>query len=1148
MAKRTIYGKTPWGKQWLQSLEAVDFSNRLPRGRSYAGRGMVKDIQINGRKILAKVAGSRPRPYKVDIEIPQISPTVAQQIDDKIREEKLWQVALANQQFAPEFLEWLDTIKGVFPKKWDDWKMNCSCPDWAVPCKHLASVIYELSQEIDRNPLLLFSLIGYETPIQINETDDQYHHQWTDFCQEEENTIDPPIAFKLHEIKTDGIGLIDMLASTPPFYHKDFKKELVTFYKSVKKIRFTEKDGEEEKSELFQEFRKTGNISLELSERAELSAVAYQIEDTHILINADGQAFIAFLDEIHPADLPAFHPKIQWLQKAYMLAKHLVQLQLIRPALWQQKGAYSILWGPMRSEPTVEAVLEALTHELPAGLIDLEPKKHPQLTAKGKLHALMCFLVEALIQPALEQAPDTEDIDHLFFRKSSFSFDRLEHQSIPEAIALWLRPWEGLKKTEHYLLQIEDKMNWLEIRLKIAPLNHLELAQPLIEALKLDLPIKVLQNLEWLHRRWAPLAKLWKAPSIQFENDPLALQQLLLEILPELERLGMELQLDKSLRTIIRPQLSMRVDSSSTRIQSFFSMDDLFSFNWQMALGEQLVDPEEFFRQTENMQGIVRLKDQYVFIQSNEIEKIKKRLEKIKAPKPVELLQIALSGKFEGTTVERTENLITLIENLKAQQSLDTPALLLAELRPYQLDGYHWLYKNAKLGMGSILADDMGLGKTLQAITFLLKLKEEQNLHHKQPALIVLPTGLLSNWAHELQRFAPSLNFRIFHGQDAIEGDFDLLLTSYGMLRNKTPLFKKIKWQVMIIDEAQAIKNSNTAQSKAVRSISAKIKIALSGTPVENSLSEYWSIMDFANKGYLGGLTAFKKNFVKPIELKQDQDQLAIFREISAPFIKRRLKTDKSIISDLPDKIEENRYVNLSPEQSSLYEAVLAENMEKVRSLSGIERKGMVLNMITALKQICNHPAQYTKSGSKESNLSGKAEVLLPLVQEVIQRGEKIIIFTQYRTAGELMQHWISEHLGLDANFLHGGCSRKERDHMVDQFQQNPDHKILLLSLKAAGTGLNLVAASHVIHFDLWWNPAVESQATDRAFRIGQKQNVMVHRFIATGTFEEKINEMINSKKDLADKVMEGNAQKWLGEMSDQELDDFFKLNKNLAV
>ncbi|MCC7051429.1 MAG: DEAD/DEAH box helicase, partial [Bacteroidia bacterium] len=344
------------------------------------------------------------------------------------------------------------------------------------------------------------------------------------------------------------------------------------------------------------------------------------------------------------------------------------------------------------------------------------------------------------------------------------------------------------------------------------------------------------------------------------------------------------------------------------------------------------------------------------------------------------------------------------------------------------------------------------------------------------------------------------------------------------------------------IDEAQNIKNNSTAQTKAVKKIKANVKIAMSGTPVENRLSEYWSIFDFANPDLLGSETWFDNNFANAIEINQDKNRLDKFHKITSPFILRRVKTDKSIISDLPDKIENNQYCSLSKEQAALYKNLTTDLLATVEKTDGIERKGLILKLLIVLKQICNHPAQYLKvNDSVRAEQSGKMLLLLQLLETIYENNEKVLIFSQFQEAAKLLQNVIHEHFGKKALLLHGGCSRKERDEMVKSFQNQPIHDTFILSLKAGGTGLNLTAANHVIHFDLWWNPAVEAQATDRAFRIGQKKNVMVHRLITKGTLEEKIDDMLKSKKALANLTI-SSGEKWIGELSDKDIQELVSL------
>ncbi|MGB3618623.1 MAG: DEAD/DEAH box helicase, partial [Catalinimonas sp.] len=470
-----------------------------------------------------------------------------------------------------------------------------------------------------------------------------------------------------------------------------------------------------------------------------------------------------------------------------------------------------------------------------------------------------------------------------------------------------------------------------------------------------------------------------------------------------------------------------------------------------------------------------------------------------------------------------------------------TPAGLRATLRPYQTRGYAWLYRNGRLGLGSIIADDMGLGKTLQVIALLLKHREEGRLPNG--ALVVVPTTLLTNWQHEIDRFAPALATHLYHGpaRHLPTDRPDVLLTTYGVARVETERLSEQPWDVLVIDEAQNIKNPTTAQTKALKRIPAHTRVAMSGTPVENRLSEYWSLMDFVNRGYLGSLKRFQCDYAYPIEVEQDQRRLDRFRRVTTPFLLRRVKSDRTIISDLPDKIETDAYCHLTAEQAALYQGVVDEIMAKVERADGIERRGLIFQLTLLLKQVCNHPSQFARRPTADPAHSGKSQRLLELLGEVHERGEKALVFTQFRQMGDLLQPMIAARHATDVRFLHGGCSRRQRDQLVKDFQNDPAVRTMILSLKAGGTGLNLTAANHVVHYDLWWNPAVEAQATDRAYRIGQRRHVLVHRLLTTGTFEEKINDMLREKRALADLAV-AQGEQWIGDLSNRDLKQLFTL------
>jgi SNF2 family DNA or RNA helicase len=447
----------------------------------------------------------------------------------------------------------------------------------------------------------------------------------------------------------------------------------------------------------------------------------------------------------------------------------------------------------------------------------------------------------------------------------------------------------------------------------------------------------------------------------------------------------------------------------------------------------------------------------------------------------------------------------------------------------------------------------MGLGKTVELIAFLLHERENEDNEPTDgpgPALLICPLSVVGNWQKELERFAPHLQVLVHHGLDRLFGhEFlesvagkDVVITTYALAQKDEEDLAAVSWSHVVLDEAQNIKNQAARQTQSIKRLKAEQKIALTGTPVENRLSELWSIMDFLNPGYLGSAESFRKDFVLPIEKYKNKSRSEALRSIIQPFILRRLKTDPTVINDLPDKIEMKVNCNLTPEQASLYAAVVEEMLGRIESTEGIERKGQILAALTKLKQICNHPALFLQDGSPLDGRSGKLSRLEEMLYEAAAEGDRALIFTQFAGMGAMLRHDLQEKLGIEALFLHGKTSKKQRDDMIQRFQAGGS-PIFILSLKAGGFGLNLTAANQVFHFDRWWNPAVENQATDRAFRIGQKKNVFVHKFVCLGTLEEQIDQMIEQKKALAESVI-GTSEAWLTELSNDALRQMLTLRR----
>jgi SNF2 family DNA or RNA helicase len=597
-------------------------------------------------------------------------------------------------------------------------------------------------------------------------------------------------------------------------------------------------------------------------------------------------------------------------------------------------------------------------------------------------------------------------------------------------------------------------------------------------------------------------------------------------------------------------------------------LQSLVNYDWTISVGDTTLSATEFENLVNLKLPLIKIRGQWVELRPEEIEKAIAFFQKKRRNGNMTLGEALRTGLGQETSevglpvseIEGEDWITDLLGQLSGStkiSTIKTPSTFHGKLRPYQIKGVSWLAFLTQFGFGSCLADDMGLGKTIMLITLLLIDYESSNTAPQHgPALLICPMSIVGNWEREVQRFAPSLKVMIHHGHERLSGEafaqeakqHDIVITTYALaLRDKEHL-SLIDWEYVVVDEAQNIKNESAKQTQAIKSINGTHKIALTGTPVENRLSELWSIMEFLNPGYLGSAKDFSGKFAVPIEKYHNADRAETLKKVIQPFVLRRLKTDKSIISDLPDKMEMKVYCNLTQEQASLYEAVVKEMMEKIEAADGIERKGLVLSTIMKLKQICNHPAHFVGDGSSLPGRSGKLARLEEMLEEVLAAGDKALIFSQFSEMGGMLRQYLQETLGCEVLFLHGGTPKKQRDLMVQRFQdEQRGAPLFILSLKAGGVGLNLTAANHVFHFDRWWNPAVENQATDRAFRIGQTKNVQVHKFISVGTMEERIDQMIEQKKELAESIV-GAGENWLTELSTAQLKDLFALSREAVA
>ena len=626
--------------------------------------------------------------------------------------------------------------------------------------------------------------------------------------------------------------------------------------------------------------------------------------------------------------------------------------------------------------------------------------------------------------------------------------------------------------------------------------------------------------------------------------------------------------------------------SSKTQAKSYFGFDQLVEYQYELAIGDETISVKEWEQLVNAKTPLVKFRGEWIELDRDKMQEMltfwQQQGQGTSAMNLIDLMK--LTATDPDWEVDRESTLAQMLSKLQDKQQfepIENPPQLKGTLREYQKRGVAWLQYLENLGLNGCLADDMGLGKTVQIIARLVNeraaiteipeptkakkttkskkvLPEFVSVDEIPPTLLIAPTSVLGNWQKEIEKFAPHLRAIVHHGSDRLQDaegfqeiyqTHDLIITSFTLIRKDEALFSSINWHRIVLDEAQNIKNPKAAQTKAILKLESKHRLALTGTPVENRLLDLWSIFNFLNPNYLGKEAQFKKSFETPIQKNNDQIQVGVLKKLVEPFILRRVKTDQSIIKDLPDKIEQKLYTNLTKEQASLYEVVVRDVEKQLNEVEGIQRKGLILSTLLKLKQICNHPRQFLQDGSDFTpERSHKLSRLSEMIEEAISEGESLLIFTQFTEIGDALEKYIRQKLHYNTYYIHGGTSRDKRERMITEFQDTEtEPSVFVLSLKAGGVGITLTKANHVFHFDRWWNPAVEDQATDRAFRIGQKKNVFVHKFVTIGSLEERIDQMIEDKKKLAGAIV-GADESWLTELENDKFRQLIALNKSAII
>lgn len=1188
MARREQYGLTWWGKEWLKALLACDHDNRLPRGKTYCNKGNVLQVDINPETfaIEAVVQGS-VMAYEVRIQLERFSSDKVEKLIDSLRTRSDLVARLLDNELPSQLASICSDLGlKLFPSTSHDLQCSCSCPDSARLCKHIAAVIYWLSRAIDSDPFLIFTLHGVQLVEKLKQAGLNASEAVEDravtlqevasFVDDLEFTRRPsPFNlrnFPLKSLEYTGEKIFPLLPSVFTLGNsKNFPQDLMEAlrFNANKSRALLVFDNEDSLSSRYQAqlqkdlqryLRHHYRIALDRSNGRDIRLVD---EKGRGIDNDEVLRLISTLLSL-PETLcsQTLSEPLYALRVLFRLVDRIYESAALIPVVvvsgdkedcWPQ-----IYWMPAVRYSYVGSVFADFLQTFVSyfdslfDFADLECRSDKQKAYLGLTFAITLW--HRVLSSDFKLSAGG-----LFFASPSSTdvyFDC--NSALSHTLAQYLRvlnlsfnfPWHPI----FVLTRSRDKTINLHYRIKAkeGKSKAIDLKTLMRGKEYEQVRFAAFNVLTTLKGHYPLLGELLEAKNNTVKLDPETLKAFLFEIAPSLTLLGISLSMPQSLKNLLKPKITASVSSASTG-KSFFSKDALTDFNYHLAIGEHVLTEEEFADLVAHVGEVVEWADEYIYVDPEEIEKYRQKIQKAEEISPLEKLRAALIGEIDGVPVSLDKNLKEQINAIHQVPTINLPKHLRAKLRPYQKRGYEWLMKNIHLGLGSLIADDMGLGKTLQVIAVLTALKEAGQFSTKK-ALIVVPTTLLTNWEREISKFSPYLMAVIYHGdkrQLPRSGDYDVLLTTYGVIRRDIEILRTLPLRLLVVDEAQAVKNHLTTLAQSLSLLNAQSVIAMSGTPVENHLTEYWSIFSLVQPGLLGTEKDFARTFAKPIESDRDPQALEAFKALTAPFMLRRLKTDKAIISDLPDRLVNDRFATLTVEQAALYQKTLTEMMQRLITLEskakeeGIDakaiRRALVLKLITSLKQICNSPSQYLKTETDVPD-SGKGTMLLDLLSQNFEVSRKVLIFTQYREMGKRLQGWIDNCLNEKALFLHGAVSVKERMKMVDRFQNDPTARVMILSLKAGGTGLNLTAASSVIHYDLWWNPAVESQATDRAYRIGQKRDVLVYRFVTAGTFEEKINEMLASKKELADLTVNV-GEKWIGDLSSEELDRVLKLS-----
>ena len=1084
----------------------------------------IKNVKINGNVLSGYIPHEKYCHNNIKIKFKEFDDNEKKYLTKIIDDNPINKYKVINKTLPEELLN--SRIK-ILPESLDDLEIECSLDDKKDNLIDVLSILKEFNRKLLKNNFIIFKIRGLDLERNIT-----YPVKTLDEILDLKYKIRSDDA-KLSNLHDVNINLLKNNSQTNNFefiYDKLFdllNKEINNIKRSYnvnspymdydKDIRTDITSIDEKNNYFIEKWDVEEDINIDIDEE-------YTITNTHQLKSPE--KIFSFLNEINQTDLENNNKNLSFLRDVLDLTYTLVNNCSIMPEIFKTEKSYIIRWIPSFYSSNVINYCKNYYAQCPDNLITFNEKS---LSNENQVIILISFLMNALIKYIINK----NQIKY-FKKVSNIAFKLLTGEKIRHENNRYHKSIENISK-----------------QLTVFRLNELKYDYIMIINENFDIDIKIkegntcknikeadddeLKNIRKIYE----LFTYYKIENTIYEKiklnnkDFIIFNNNIIELLPFIN--VVLINPFKIINSKMELILDLELNEDNFKLKNIKDY-----YIWKIRLDDDEITLSEFDRITNDTNELIKINDKIYIVDGYSFRHLKRYIWLLlQKDESNEILQYALLEEYIDLKFKLSDNFKKLI---KSSNIYEPPKTLNGKLRPYQKIGYSWLIQNIKSGFGSILADDMGLGKTLQVLATILYFKEKNQLD-ASPSLIIVPPTLISNWQQEIEKFTPELSYYIYHGTNRqFPSEYhDIILTSYAIIRSDLDMFVNEPWFICVIDEAQNIKNPNIKQTIAIKEVYAFNKIALTGTPIENRLTDYWSIFDFVNEGYLSTLEDFKTKYVTPIEKIGNEEALNNLKSIAKPFVLRRLKSDDEIKKELPEKFVNDIYCSLTKKQIDLYNNLLNGDFEKIIEKQGIERKGNILKLITSLKQTCNHPGQYLKAKKVKINESGKMELLANLLENILEMDEKVLIFTQYVKMGEIIQELISKKFKTEVLFLHGEQSRKEKENVINTFQENPEYKILVATLKTGGTGLNLTAAQNVIHYDLWWNPAVENQATDRVHRIGQKNDVMVYRFITKGTLEESIDKMIKNKIDLAEKTI-STDKTFITELSNEELRELLRL------